>query len=393
MTSAAVLPANLFDRLRRRWWIVVCFAGLLLLTGVLFLRDAWHPVAAVRWAILTGGILGVQSAFLWRNLPENRAPDATIPWPTFGLANILTISRGMAAAALTGLLVLPPPPDNLVWLAAILHAAAVFPDFFDGYIARVTGRVSVLGGHLDMEADSLAMLAATLLAVNYGFMPWWFIVVGLARYIYVIGLWLRTRRGLPIDDLSPSRMRRSVAGLMMGFANLALWPVLDAHVMAFAGAILAVPLLGGFVRDWLVISGRVAATGPGYTRLFALLDRGMSLLLPLLRVIASASALVFLLPAILRADAGPCALLLALATGIAAFMLALGAAARLTALTLLAVGLLDLIVRGFQPYHMALVLGALPVLIFGPGRWALWRPEEPFFAGPIGKTKPPSSDS
>ena len=366
--------------------MIACFAGLLLLVGFLFLRDAWRLTDAARWATLTGGILAVQLAYLWRNLPENRAPDAGIaPWPTFGLANILTIGRGMAAAALTGLLATPTPPDGLIWLAAILHAGAILPDFFDGYIARVTGRVSVLGGRLDMEADSLAMLAATLLSVSYGFMPWWFITVGLARYLYVIGLWLRARQGLPIYDLSPSRMRRPVAGLMMGFANLALWPVLDEQVMAPAGLILAVPLLGGFVRDWLVVSGRVDPDAPGYTRLFALLDRSLSLLLPVLRVIASASALVFLLPVKLGAQGGPLSLFLASATILAAMMLALGVTARLAALALLALGIADLVLQGLQPYHMALALGALPVLLFGPGRWALWKPDEPFFAAPVGR--------
>ncbi len=388
MTDAAAFPANSLDSLRRRWWLIAGCAGLLLLVGFLFLRDTWRLADAVRWAALTGGILALQLAYLWRNLPENRAPGAGIaPWPTFGFANLLTISRGVAAAALTGLLATPAPPDHLIWLAAILHAGAIVPDFFDGYIARVSGRVSVLGGRLDMEADALAMLAATLLSVSYGFMPWWFIAVGLARYLYVIGLWLRARRGLPIDDLSPSRMRRPVAGLMMGFANLALWPVLDERVMAPTGLILAVPLLGGFVRDWLVVSGRVDPDGPGYTRLFALLDRGMSLLLPALRVIASVSAVVFLLPALLRAPDGLVPLFLASATILAAMMLALGAAARLAALALLALGVADLILQGLQPYHMALAFGALPVLLFGPGRRALWQPEEPFFAAPVGKRR------
>jgi CDP-diacylglycerol--glycerol-3-phosphate 3-phosphatidyltransferase len=387
MTDADALQANSPDSLRRRWWIVAFLTGLLLLAGFLFLRDMWRLTAAVRWVILAGSILAVQLAFLWRHLPENCASDAEIPWSTFGLANLITIGRCIAAAALTGLLALPMPPGHLVWLAAILHAAAVIPDFFDGYIARITGHVSVLGGRLDMEADSLAMLAATLLSVHYGFMPPWFAAVGFARYLYVFGLWLRTRRGLPVYDLSSSRMRRPVAGLMMGFANLALWPILDERVMALAGLILAVPLLGGFVRDWLVVSGCVDPAGSGYTRLFAQLDRSMSLLLPALRILASIVVLMFLLPAVLRTWAAPLSLLLASVVIIAVIMLVFGAAARLAAVALLAVGLLDLVVRGFQPYQIALAFGALPVLLFGPGQWALWKPEEPPFVAPIGKRR------
>jgi hypothetical protein len=72
---------------------------------------------------------------------------------------------------------------------------------------------------------------------------------------------------------------------------------------------------------------------------------------------------------------------------IAASMLALGAAARLAAIVVLALGLADLIARGYQPYHSLLAFCALPVLLFGPGRWALWKPEEPFFSGPIGRRR------
>jgi CDP-diacylglycerol--glycerol-3-phosphate 3-phosphatidyltransferase len=220
-------------------------------------------------------------------------------------------------------------------------------------------------------------------------MPWWFAAVGLARYLYVMGLWLRSRRGLPVGELPPSNMRRVVAGLMMGFANLALWPVFDPRILALSGFIIAVPHLGGFTRDWLAVSGRVDPSGPGYTRFFALLDRATSLLLPALRVLGCIAALGFLLLSVSRTQAGSLALLFSLGALVTGSMLLLGAAARIAALALIAVGAADLLATGLQPYHFALVIGGLPVLIFGPGRWALWQPDEAPFSRPIGD--PPSA--
>lgn len=387
--AGTALQVDSLGRLRRSWWFVASLAILALLGGFLFLRYAWSPAAALRWATLAGLVLILQLAFLFRGLPQNHPQGEDVVWPGLGPANALTIARGAFAAALTGLLALSPPPANLAWLAAALHAGAVLPDLLDGYLARVTGRVTVLGGRLDMEFDSIAMLAATLLAVRYGAMPWWFAAVGLARYLYVMGLWLRSRRGLPVGELPPSNMRRVVAGLMMGFANLALWPVFDPRILALSGFIIAVPHLGGFTRDWLAVSGRVDPSGPGYTRFFALLDRATSLLLPALRVLGCIAALGFLLLSVSRTQAGSLALLFSLGALVTGSMLLLGAAARIAALALIAVGAADLLATGLQPYHFALVIGGLPVLIFGPGRWALWQPDEAPFSRPIGD--PPSA--
>jgi CDP-diacylglycerol--glycerol-3-phosphate 3-phosphatidyltransferase len=307
--AGTALQVDSLGRLRHSWWFVAFLAILALLGGFLFLRYAWSPAAAFRWAILAGLVLILQFAFLWRGLPQNHPQGEDVIWPGLGPANTLTIARGMSAAALAGLLALSPPPANLIWLPVILHAASVFPDLLDGYIARITGRVSVLGGRLDMEFDSIAMLAATLLAVNYAYMPWWFAMVGLSRYLYVVALWLRSRRNLPIGELPPSGMRRVIAGLMMSLANLALWPILDHRIMALSGFILAVPHLAGFTRDWLVVTGRVDPSGPGYMRLFAFFDRGLGLLLPALRILGCTAALAFLVPATLRMQLGPAALL------------------------------------------------------------------------------------
>jgi len=377
--------ADSLDLLRRSWRIAASLSCLAILGGFVFLSQAWNLGAALRWATLAGSVLSLLLLFLWRSLSLNHPESSEIVWSGLGPANTITLARGVCAAMLFGLLALTVLPANLAWLAAVLHAGAVFADSLDGYIARVTGRVSVLGGRLDMECDSVAMLAATLLAVRYGAMPWWFAAVGLARYLYVLGQWSRSRRGLPVGALPPSRMRRAVAGLMMGFANLALWPVLDPSILAFSGFILAIPHLGGFTRDWLVVSERVDPSGVAYAHLFLLLDRLMGILLPVTRALGCIVALGFLLPSLVGSQAGLLALLVSLTVIVAGLMLLLGVAARIGALALLAVGVADLLAAGLQPYHFVLVIGALPVLIFGPGRWALWRPEELTFSQPIGK--------
>jgi CDP-diacylglycerol--glycerol-3-phosphate 3-phosphatidyltransferase len=363
--------------LRRRWWGAAGAAALTLLAGGVLLARHWPTDAVLRWAGLTAAVLLLGLFVLRRNLHENRPPDRAAPWPELGPANALTLLRGLAAAALAGLLALPLP---LGWLPALLHAVAVFPDLLDGYVARATGRVTLLGARLDMEADSVAMLAGTLLVVRIGHAPAWFAAVGLARYLYVAGLRLRTHRGLPIHDLTPSTLRRNIAGLMMSFVSIALWPVLDPRGVSLAAVLIAAPHLAGFTRDWLVVSGAVDPAGAAYTRIHVAYERVMRIALLLLRVAGAAAAVGWLAPAL-----WPTAPFFALIVGLAGVMLALGATPRLAALALLAATALDSVQRGYQPVHAALICTAFPVLIFGPGAWALWPRDEGWFVRKAGE--------
>jgi len=379
-------PGDALAGLRRRWWGCVGAALLVLVSGFALLARLWSPQAAWRWALPAAAGLTLELALLRSHLTANHPPQGGELWPDFGPANALTILRGFSAAALTGFLALPKPPGGvLLWFPALLHLAAIAPDFFDGYIARKTGRVSELGIWLDMESDSLAMLAGALLAVKYARLPWWFALVGLARYLYVLLLWLRRRHGLPIRELPPSLSRRTIAGLMMGFVNIALWPVLDVRAVTLAGALLAAPLLIGFGRDALVVAGQVDPAGARYRRADVLVTRVLSVGLAVLRVVGAVAALAFLAPSLSASPAGPWMALLAPLAALAGILLALGIVPRIAALLLLVAGAFDLYFGSYRPYHAALLVSALPVLIFGPGGWALWQPEAQLFAGRAGK--------
>jgi phosphatidylglycerophosphate synthase len=274
------------------------------------------------------------------------------------------------------LLAVPAPSAALVWLPALLHAAVILPDPVDGALARWSGRTSLLGMHLDMEYDSVGMLAGTLLVVRLGHVPWWFALVGLARYLYVAALWWHRRRGLPVDQLTHSTVRRVVAGLMMGFVNVALWPVSEVRLVTLAAVLLSVPHLGGFTRDWLVVSGAVDPAGPVYRRLHAAYQRALYLVMPVLRILGAGIAIAYFAPSLWR-ETGLIAL--AVAVAVAGLFLGIGAGARLAALALLIVLAVNTLLRGAQPRSALLIIAALPVLLYGPGALAIWPVDEPLF--------------
>ena len=152
--------------------------------------------------------------------------------PTFGWGNRLTLFRGLAISMVAGFLFSPWPNGWLAWLPMLLYTTADIADYLDGYLARITNHATALGERLDMEYDGLGMLIVSLLAVWYGQLPWWYLILGFARYLFVFGLWVRARRGLPSYDLPPSVHRRVFAGLPDGvheFGTLADYAARVCH--------------------------------------------------------------------------------------------------------------------------------------------------------------------
>jgi cardiolipin synthase (CMP-forming) len=77
--------------------------------------------------------------------------------------------------------------DELGW-AVLTLAVSSLTDFADGYIARRFGQVSRLGQLLDPAADRLYILT-TLLGITWaGVVPWWFVLIVVAREVLLLVL-------------------------------------------------------------------------------------------------------------------------------------------------------------------------------------------------------------
>jgi CDP-diacylglycerol--glycerol-3-phosphate 3-phosphatidyltransferase len=83
----------------------------------------------------------------------------------------------------------------------------------------------------------------------------WYLLVGLARYMFVGGLWLRRYLEKPVYQLPENSARRPFAGAQMGFAAVVLFPVFSPPGTFLAAGLFAVPFLVGFLLDWFSVSG------------------------------------------------------------------------------------------------------------------------------------------
>mgnify|MGYP001552261247 CR=1 FL=1 len=104
----------------------------------------------------------------------------------FNLPNMLTLGR-IAAIPLVMLLIWKGEPEDCVY-AGWTYAAATVTDFFDGWLARRQGLVTVMGKFLDPLADKLIVMAMLVMMVGLQRVPGWLVVVILAREMTINGL-------------------------------------------------------------------------------------------------------------------------------------------------------------------------------------------------------------
>lgn len=374
----------------RRSWLAVALLWLAAWLGFyVLLRPIWPW--SERWLLLSGVVLSGELWMLWRHLPANHRPDHVELLPALGPGNRLSLVRGLCIGLLAGFLFGPWPPGALAWVIVLLYTVTDIADFFDGYLARRADHVTELGGVLDIEYDGLGTLVVILLAISFGQLPAWYLALGLARYLFVLGLWLRRRLGRPIHDLPPSAHRRVFAGFQMGFLSVVLWPILPRPMAVIAGTLFAAATGLGFLRDWLVTSGALDPAAASYRRAQGALYRLFAQALPPLWRAGLVTAMVSVLIANRSWPPAPWRDLVAgwglpapeawaavvwLLAVVAAPLVGLGALGRFLSVVLaLPIGF-DLASQGLR-WDNGLALTATVFLqLLGPGPFALWPAEE-----------------
>ncbi len=349
--------------------------GILSGFGLLFL--AWVLVEEAgqrfgeQWLTVSGLVLSYELVSVWRVLPLNRRADESEVLPVFGPGNSLTLLRGTLIAMLAGFLLLPRPAGWLAWLPAILYILSDFTDFFDGFLARRTNQVTGLGERLDMNHDTLGVLVVTMLAFQYGTVPWWYAVFGFARPVFLFGIWLRQQRGQPVYDLPPNPSRRGFAALQMGFVTAMLFPVLEPPGTTVAATLFMLPFTIGFLYDWFHVSGWLGQVDAVAAQRWRRIWEWVRDYLPLGLRLAVVAIYIFWTQTGLWLPA-PWGWLQA----IAGFAIGVGFAARFFGIAVLLLLGVQFATLGVNTPGWILLAAGTGLIFLGPGRWAVWGPEE-----------------
>jgi len=124
----------------------------------------------------------------------------------WNLPNTLTLARIIVIPLVVYLMLVRS--REAAFFAALLFSAAAATDFFDGYIARKRGLVSLWGQFLDPVADKLIVMATTITAVYLKQLPVWLVVLILAREISITSLrGFAAKEGLTIHVLQTGKWK------------------------------------------------------------------------------------------------------------------------------------------------------------------------------------------
>ena len=251
-------------QLHRKWWLAVGVYLVIYLGGFLLLNFVRPHHHASQWFLQTAVVATYVLYLLRIALPLNYHPQQKVVYSTIGLATWITVLRGMLIAMLAGYLFQPWSqtdigPIQRSWAPGAMYIMAAILDYVDGVVARVRNHATRLGEFLDVNIDGLGLLVAPLLAVWYSQLPLAYLSVSAAYYLLNMGIWLRKKVSLPVFKLEPRAGARMVAGFQMGFVGIALLPVFSPPATTIAAYIFMIPLLAGFVKDWLFVCGYTTA--------------------------------------------------------------------------------------------------------------------------------------
>ena len=167
------------------------------------------------------------------------------------LPNRLTILRlamvPVVLACLYGaaLNIVPSWNSTLGWTAAWIFAAASVTDFFDGYIARKRGIVTVFGSFIDPIADKFLTVSSLIMLQALDRVPAFIVIILVLREMYMTSLrLLATNEGIsvPVSNLGKWKTAIQMIGIPMLMANEAWWifpfPILGT-ILIYAASILS----------------------------------------------------------------------------------------------------------------------------------------------------------
>ncbi|KIT14780.1 CDP-alcohol phosphatidyltransferase [Jannaschia aquimarina] len=210
--------------------LAVAGGGFALLLGPALLLAAPQGLATGLAVYLVGLTLAVRS--MARTYPHNHV----------GTCNLVTTVRLALVGGLVALGLVHGPG----WPLAALAAFALLLDGVDGWLARRQGLSSEFGAAYDMEVDAALAACLALILLTAGRAGPELLVLGFARYIFVVAAWGLTWLSAPLED---SLRRKTICVIQIGTLVLLCTPVLSGAPARALALCTAALVLWSFAID------------------------------------------------------------------------------------------------------------------------------------------------
>lgn len=372
------------------WWTTALISCCAVIGVNLFIGFHWRmPFDGTRFALPLLPLIYVLAA-LRSDLPLNHRPGETQVLAHLGLANGITVVRGVLVSVLACFWNWPATIPfsihySLAWFPGIIYITAALLDLVDGIVARHTDHVTRLGERLDTLFDALGLLTAVLAGIALNQLPLSYLAVALAYYVFSAGIWVRRRTGRMVIPLKPRPAARVIAGFNMGFVATALLPIYRPPATTIAATVFMIPLLSGFFRDWLVVGGRIKTGAsqptPWEEKWRCLFREGLPVILRVVLLLSSLAVLEKTAAFFSGNAEGPFYISGPIVRPIlllSVVLVSLGVMGRLAALPILLLSGLWISRQGSDPMWCLLMVAAAVLLITGSGNLSLWQPEEKY---------------
>ncbi|HUK97638.1 MAG TPA: CDP-diacylglycerol--glycerol-3-phosphate 3-phosphatidyltransferase [Gaiellaceae bacterium] len=172
-----------------------------------------------------------------------------------GLADQLTIARALAVPVVIALFAIPFSGHDY-WGTAVF-CAAMATDWFDGRIARRSGRTSPFGSLLDPVADKLLVLSTLIVLLGQHVFPAWMVAAIVARELLVTGLrQAAVERGIVIAARDLGKLKtwaQAIAAAVGGLAAAGVW----GHDVAWWALLVALVLTWVSGLDYARVAPRL----------------------------------------------------------------------------------------------------------------------------------------
>ncbi len=172
--------------------------------------------------------------------------------PSIHPADWATLTRALLIAGVAGLVADSFSRPVAVTALVTLSSVALALDAVDGQVARRTGTATPVGARIDGEVDAfLILLLSIVVSGDYGA---WVLIIGAARYVFLLAGWLLPWLAAPL----PPRFWRKVVAAVQGVVLTVAASGVLSHVAGIIAVAVALLLLAeSFGRDviWLYRAG------------------------------------------------------------------------------------------------------------------------------------------
>jgi CDP-diacylglycerol--glycerol-3-phosphate 3-phosphatidyltransferase len=150
-------------------------------------------------------------------------------------ANLLTLGRLVAVVPVMAALYIQFPGNRVV--ATVLYIAAILTDYFDGILARRSGKVTAFGKLMDSVADKALIVTLFFAFVAEGSMPAWMAAIMTVREFTVTGLRMvaiEAGKVIAANSWGKAKMVSqsfAVLILLFGYTQVGYWAMLVATIL------------------------------------------------------------------------------------------------------------------------------------------------------------------